>query len=100
MLSALLRLIVFGSLVLGSNASLAATAPSPLAGTWRIDLTRSTELSPWKNFDLIIAVDGATVGITRKLAWGRRDFIDSITIDTHRPDNAVPIDWWADNRHL
>jgi len=75
------------------------SAPN-LAGTWHIDPARSTELSPWKSFDLTIAVNGSSVSITRKLAWGRRDFTDTLAFDTAKSDNVVPIDWWADNRHL
>ena len=75
-------------------------AQSLLAGTWRIDLARGTELSPWKSFDLIIEIDGNRVSITRKLAWGRRDFTEKIDLDTTKSENVVPIEWWADNRHL
>ena len=89
-----------GMLALTALGRAADAAPSSLAGTWRIDLKRSTELSPWNSFDLVIALDGPRVSITRKLAWGRRDFTDQITIDTTKRENVVPIDWWADNRHL
>lgn len=79
----------------------ASDRPAPaLAGKWRIDLTRSTELSPWRSFDLTIAVDGNTIVIDRNLAWGRRTFSDSMTIDTGKPENIDPIEWWPDNRHL
>ena len=87
------------ALSLGARAAESATAPT-LAGTWRIDAARGTELSPWKNFDLVIALEGSNVSITRKLAWGRREFVDQLTIDTAKPENIAPIDWWADNRHI
>ena len=43
-----------GALVL----SAASPASSALVGAWHIDDTRSTELSPWKSFDLVIALKG------------------------------------------
>lgn len=79
----------------------AAAATFPLlAGHWRIDLERSTELSPWKTFDLTIAVTGDTVRIQRDLGWGRRTFTETMTLDTSAGENVVPVEWWADNRHL
>lgn len=88
-------------IVICALTAAAAAADTPaLAGTWRIDLARSTELSPWKSFDLVIAIDGPKVALTRKLAWGRRDFTDKVELDTARAENVVPIEWWADNRHL
>jgi hypothetical protein len=95
----------FFALLLALVASLAmARAAEPaapnLAGTWRIDLARSTELSPWKSFDLVIAIQGAEVTLERKLAWGRRDFTDRLVVDTSKAETVGPIDWWADNRHL
>jgi hypothetical protein len=71
-----------------------------LAGKWKFDHEHSTELSPWKEFDLTIDVQGATVTIERRLAWGRRDFTDKVTLDTTKSETVAPIDWWADNRHL
>ncbi len=71
-----------------------------LAGHWRIDLTRSTELSPWKGFDLIIAAQGSSLTVERKLSWGRREFVDRIALDLTQREHVLPIDWWADNRHL
>ncbi len=87
-------------LVAGLSARAAAPATTALVGTWRIDLARSTELSPWKTFDLTIALAGDTVTLDRKLAWGRRDFTDRLVVDTAKPETTAPIDWWADNRHL
>ena len=75
-----------------------ATEPS-LAGTWRIDLTRSTELSPWKDYDLTITVDGDRVAFQRRLAWGRREFADAMTI-VPGGTTSVPVSMWPDNRHL
>lgn len=76
------------------------SSEAPLAGTWKLDPARSTELSPWKSFDLTIAIAGERVTLTRKLAWGRRDFTDRLELDTAKAENTAAIDWWADNRHL
>ena len=81
----------------------AATAPadaSPMAGTWRIDHARSTELSPWKGYDLSLTVAGNSVTLHRQLTWGRREFSDTMTVDTSKSDNVVPVEMWPDNRHL
>jgi hypothetical protein len=95
-----LVLAAFALLALVSLARATAPATTALVGTWRIDLSRSTELSPWKSFDLSIALAGDTVTLDRKLAWGRRDFTDRLVVDTAKPETTTPIDWWADNRHL
>lgn len=73
---------------------------SPLAGNWRFDATRSTELSPWLSYDLTLTVDGNRVTIQRQLGAGRRGFTDTMTLDTSRPGNVVPVAMWPDNRHL
>lgn len=76
-----------------------ATDLSPLAGSWKIDLARSTELSPWKDYELTITTDGATATIQRRLAWGRREFSDEMKIDTGQVA-TIPVAMWPDNRHL
>lgn len=73
---------------------------SPLAGRWSIDLARSTELSPWKTYDLTLSVTGDTVTVRRRLAWGRRDFSDTMSLDLTQSDNVVAVEMWPDNRHL
>lgn len=93
-LGALLLLLSFAS------APLAAADASPLAGTWRIDLARSTELSPWRGYDFTLGVDGDVVTVRRELAWGRRKYSDTMAVDTTRSDNVIPVEMWPDNRHL
>jgi hypothetical protein len=85
-------------LLLALAAPLAA-AESLLAGSWRIDLARSTELSPWKDYELTITTEGDAATIRRRLAWGRREFSDAMTVS---PGQAVtvPVALWPDNRHL
>lgn len=80
-------------------APLLAFAASPLAGSWRIDLARSTELSPWKDYELTISTAGDTVTIGRRLAWGRREFADTMTVGPAAV-TTVPVTMWPDNRHL
>ncbi len=74
-------------------------AESLLDGAWRIDLTRSTELSPWKDYDLTITTTGDTVTLHRRLAWGRREFTDEMKLSPGRVEN-LPVAMWPDNRHL
>lgn len=78
----------------------AAAAANPLAGSWRIDLARSTELSPWGAYDLVITGEGDQLTITRKFAAGRRTYEDVTPLDLTKAANIVPVTWWADNRHL
>lgn len=97
-----IRILLAVTLAIGSLSTLpgASAASSPLAGQWRIDLARSTELSPWKAFNLTLAIDGNEVAIQRELGWGRRTFVDAMTLDLSKKENIIPIEWWADNRHL
>lgn len=96
----ILRVLLLAFASLGSLSSLRAADASPLAGTWRIDLSRSTELSPWKGYDFTLNIAGDQVTLHRKLGWGRRQYSDTLVIDTSRADNVVPIEMWPDNRHL
>ena len=81
------------------SATLASAAEHSLAGSWRIDLARSTELSPWKDYELAITTDGTRATIQRRLAWGRREFTDAMTVDPAQVA-TVPVAMWPDNRHL
>ena len=96
----MMRLLsVLALLALLASAARLPAADHLLAGSWKIDLTRSTELSPWKDYDLTIAVDGPTITLQRRLAWGRREFKDAMSFRTDRPEK-VPVEMWPDNRHL
>jgi len=86
------------TLLLGLGVS--AAAASPLAGSWRIDIERSTELSPWRSYDLKLEVNGDEVVIHRRLAWGRRVYEDVTPVNVASALNEVPVDYWPDNRHL
>lgn len=72
---------------------------SSLAGTWHIDLVRSTELSPWKDYKLTIVLDGDRISFHRSLAWGVREYTDDMTVHVGRID-TVRVEMWPDNRHL
>ncbi|HEY0943823.1 MAG TPA: hypothetical protein VGD81_01100 [Opitutaceae bacterium] len=98
MISRLCFLPLFLSLA-GALPAMSVLA-APLEGTWKIDLTRGSELSPWKAYELTIVVKGDTVTIERQLGWGRRQFRDRMTIDTTRAENVVPVEMWPDNRHI
>lgn len=75
-------------------------AASPIAGHWRFVAERSTDLSPWRTYDLTITVEGNEVTLVRALAAGRRTFSDTTRLDTSLPVNVVPASYWPDNRHL
>ncbi len=77
-----------------------AAAASPLAGTWRVDPARSTELSPWRDIVLTVRVDGDRVRLQRDFSAGRRAFQDAMELDLAAAANVVPVAWWPDNRHL
>lgn len=88
-------------LLLVAILPLAACADvSPLAGTWKFDAASSTELSPWQDYVLTIAIDGDVVTLQRQLGAGRRGFADAITIDVSREENIVPVPMWPENRHI
>src|SRR5688572_29676826 len=87
-------------LALAVRVTAAVTSPSPaLAGDWQIDLTRSTELSPWKDCVLHIKIAGDAVTIDRELGWASRKFSDTMTVNVGRTV-TVPVDMWPENRHL
>ena len=86
--------------MLFATAIAANAAESPLAGTWRFDATRSTELSPWHDYVFTLTVAGDRVTLARQLGAGRRQFADTMTVDLSQPDNVVPVTLWPDNRHL
>lgn len=76
------------------------TTPSLLAGSWHFESERSTELSPWKDYELTITINGSQVSFQRRLAWGRRSFADEYTLDTAKPFTVAPVPMWPENRHL
>lgn len=93
-----LRLVL--PLVFLFTAAARADSTNSLAGTWRIDQARSTDLTPWKSYDLVITVTGDAVTLHRQLAWGRREFSDTVTVDTTGATRVIPVGLWPDNRHL
>ena len=98
----MLRLLYLGIWLAGGLSHLAAAAPDAhlLAGTWRYEAARSTELSSWGALQLVITVDGPRVTLTRHLAAGRRIYDEVTALDLNRPVNVVPVEWWPDNRHI
>ena len=91
------RLLLLVSLFLVSTLGAAA---SPIAGQWRFVPERSTDLSPWRVYDLTITVEGDVVTLQRQLAAGRRVHEDIARIDVSQAVNVVPSAYWPDNRHL
>lgn len=90
--------------MLALTACLRSVAAEPaahlLTGTWRLVPERSTDLSPWKSFDLDITANDANITLTRHLASGRRTFDDVTSLDLTQSVNVVPVPMWSDNRHL
>lgn len=84
-------------LLAGARGAEPSTA---LAGSWRFDPARSTELSPWKDYELVITIRDSVVTFDRKLAWGRRAYSDRMVLDLRQPESVVPVEYWPDNRHL
>jgi len=82
-----------------SRASATATA-ADFNGTWKIDLHRSTELSPWKSLEVSFDIKGDHVVLHRVFAWGRRTFKETLDLNLKQEVNLVPTPWWPDNRHL
>jgi len=87
------------ALVLGTGLALcAADAPPTLAGTWTLDVARSTPIRPWDKQSMTIAVTGDTVAITRHLAWGAdRKVSDTTTVKADgKTSTANPVGYWLD----
>lgn len=86
-------------LVLGSGLSLRADAVSAqLAGTWTLDVARSTPIRPWDRESLTITVTGDTTVLTRNLAWGAdRKASDTTTVKTDgKTVTPGPVGYWLD----
>ena len=96
------RIFCFGLIVASwlTPALASDTDASPLAGTWRIDPSLSSDLSGWDTLKLIIAVDGPRITLTRQFASGRRTFTDVASVDLSRTVNVVAVDFWPDNRYI
>ncbi|PTY08409.1 hypothetical protein DB347_02165 [Opitutaceae bacterium EW11] len=86
--------------VLSGLPAIAAEMPPALVGAWKYDPARSTELSPWKSYDLTIQLEGNTLTLKRRLGWARRDYADAISLDLSKSENVVPMPFWPDNRHI
>ncbi len=86
-------------LVLGSGLSLRADAVSAqFAGTWTLDVARSTPIRPWDKESLTIMVTGDTTVLTRNLAWGAdRKAGDTTTVKTDgKTVTPGPVGYWLD----
>ena len=96
------RLLCLVLIVTGFLPRLSAAEPDAhlLAGTWRYDPARSTELSSWGALQLVITVDGPRVTLVRHWTAGRRTFDEVMPLNLTQAVNAVPVEWWPDNRHL
>ena len=96
------RFLCLGLFATGCLLRMSAAEPDAhlLAGTWRYDPERSTELSAWGTLQLVIAADGPHITLTRHWAAGRRTYDEVTPIDLTRTVNVVPVDWWPDNRHI
>ena len=94
-----IRFLSFACLLLSTGLCLpAADSPSKLAGSWSLDVARSTPIRPWDHATVIIAVTGDTVVVTRNLAWGTdRKASDVTTVKTDgKTVTANPVTYWLD----
>ena len=94
-----IRLFTFACLLLSAGLSLhAAGGPAKLAGTWTLDVARSTPVRPWDKQSITIAVTGETVVLTRNLAWGAdRKASDATTVKTDgKTITANPVGYWLE----
>ena len=71
--------LILGLGIVASLPVRAAEASSQLAGTWTLDIARSTPIRPWDKESMTIAVTGDTVAITRNLAWGADRKVSDVT---------------------
>jgi hypothetical protein len=84
---------------LGAGLSVRADdAPSKLAGTWSLDIARSTPIRPWDHATVTIATRGDAVSVTRKLAWGDDRKVDDLTVAVTdgKTVTANPVTYWLD----
>ncbi|MEO6875895.1 MAG: hypothetical protein ABI222_13840 [Opitutaceae bacterium] len=94
-----IRFLSFACLLLSAGPSLhAADGPAKLAGTWGLDVARSTPIRPWDKESITVAVTGDTVVLTRHLAWGDdRKVSDTTTVKTDgKTPTANAIGYWLD----
>lgn len=85
-------------LLAASSRLAAADAPSRLAGTWALDVARSSPIRPWDHLTVTFAVAGETVTITRHLAWGADRKVDDVTTlkTDGRTVTSNPATYWLD----
>ena len=97
MKSRLLLLAGFG-LMLGLVPSLRAADAPTLAGSWKLDVARSSPIRPWDLQTMTIAVTGDSVVITRNLAWGDTRKVTDTTaaVTDAKTATANPVGYWLD----
>jgi hypothetical protein len=96
-----LRHLFLACLGLALGAGLTARAddaPCQLAGTWSLDIARSTPIRPWDHATVTIAVNGDSVVLTRNLAWGTDRKADDTTaaVTDGKTVTANPVTYWLD----
>lgn len=95
------RTILFYTAAMVCLAALPAAQANPgFAGEWVTDRELSSALDPFNRIELTIAVDGTTIEMVETYTTGRRRASNTYQLDTSVDTNIVPIDWWADNRHI
>ena len=90
--------LVLGLAIVANLPVRAAEASAKLAGTWSLDIARSTPIRPWDKETMTIAVAGDAVNITRNLAWGADRKVNDVT--TVKTDGTTvttnPVGYWLD----
>jgi hypothetical protein len=92
--------LLLGLLLTTAGATASTSSPARFDGTWRFDPARSTNLAAWRSFDLIVQATDQTISLQRRLGWGRRVHEESMRLPLDGSRTAVPVPYWADNRHI
>jgi hypothetical protein len=68
--------------LLGLLLPLASFATSPMDGRWRLDITRSSALDGWTQWDLVITTKGTKVSLQHDMQWRSTRRAATNTVDT------------------
>jgi len=94
----ILSTILSAGLFLAGLNLLSATEASGLAGTWKLDVTASSSISPWDQETLEITTGDQLVQIERRLQWGKDRKVGDVT--RYKPDGVTvttnPVTYWLD----
>lgn len=96
----LLTWCLLGCLLTCPAANASDALPSGLAGNWKIDLSGSSAIDPFRAILLDISVSGDRVAITKTMGGGKRTTADTLNLDLSQDEVTEPMVMWVDNRHI